>query len=93
MGRVFFVLVTGGGPGLRPGLGSPPPVSIGLVSGLILELMIGAGMIYDWRTRGRPHPVWLIGAIVMTAVILLRGPLSTTPAWLAFADALAHIGG
>ena len=55
--------------------------------------MIVAGIIYDWRTRGRPHPVWLIGAAVMTAVILLRVPLSGMPAWRAFADALAHIGG
>jgi hypothetical protein len=31
MGRVFFVLATGGGPGLRPGLGQPPPLIIGLV--------------------------------------------------------------
>ena len=53
--------------------------------------MIVAGIIYDWCTRGRPHPVWLIGASVMTAVILLRGPISRTPAWLAFADAMAHI--
>jgi hypothetical protein len=30
---------------------------------------------------------------VITAVILLRGPLSGTPAWLAFADAMAHIAG
>jgi hypothetical protein len=27
----------------------------------------------------------------MTTVILLRGPLSGTPAWLTFADAMAHI--
>jgi hypothetical protein len=27
----------------------------------------------------------------MTTVILLRGPLSGTPGWLAFADAMAHI--
>jgi hypothetical protein len=93
IGRVFFVLATGGGPGLRPGLGQPPPLIIGLVPSLILELMIVAGMVYDWRTRGRPHPVWLIGAAVMTAVILLRGPLSGTPAWLSFADAMAHFGG
>jgi hypothetical protein len=93
IGRVFFVLATGGGPGLRPGLGPPPPLIIGLVPSLILELMIVAGIVYDWRTRGRPHPVWLIGAAVMTTVILLRGPLSVTPAWLAFADALAHIAG
>ncbi len=91
--RVFFVLITGGGPGLRPGLGEPPPLSIGLVPGLITEFLIVAGIVYDWRTRGRPHPVWLIGAAVMTAVIVLRGPFGGTPAWLAFADTLAHFAG
>jgi hypothetical protein len=93
MGRVFFMLVTGGGPGLRPGLGPPPPLVIGLVPSLLTELLIVAGVVYDWRTRGRPHTVWLIGAAVTTAVILLRGPLSGTPGWLSFADALAHITG
>jgi hypothetical protein len=61
MGRVFFVLATGGGPGLRPGLGPSSPA-----------------WPYDWRTRGRPHRVWLIGAAVMTVVILRRGPLIGT---------------
>jgi hypothetical protein len=93
MARVFFVLATGGGPGLRPGLGRPPLVFNTMVPSLILELMIVAGTVYDWRTRGRPHPVWLIGAAVMTTVILLRGPLSGTPAWLTFADFMAHIAG
>lgn len=93
MGRVFFILITGGGPGLRPGLGPPPPLAIGLVPSLITEVLIIAGIIYDWRTRGRPHAVWLIGAVVITAVILLRGPLSGTHSWLAFADSLAHITG
>ena len=91
--RVFFMLATGGGPGLRPGLGEPPPLAIGLVPSLILEVLIVAGIVHDWRTRGRPHPVWLIGGAVMTAVILLRGPLSGTSVWLTFADALAHITG
>jgi hypothetical protein len=89
----FFVLITGGGPGLRPGLGPPPPLAIGLVPSLITELLIVAGMVYDWRTRGRPHSVWLFGAAVTTAVILLRGPLSGTHGWLAIADSLAHITG
>ena len=65
--RVFF-LITGGGPGLRPGLGPPPPITIGLVPSLLVEVLILAGIIYDWRKRGRPHPVWLIGAAIMTAV-------------------------
>jgi hypothetical protein len=93
MGRVFFVLITGGGPGLRPGLGPPPPLAIGIVPSLITELLIVAGIVYDWRTRRRPHPVWLIGAAITTAVILARGPLSGTPTWLTFADSLAHITG
>jgi hypothetical protein len=93
MARIFFVLITGGGPGLRPGLGPPPPLDIGLVPSLITELLIVAGLVYDWRTRGRPHPVWLIGAAITTAVILLRGPLSGTQGWLAFADSLARITG
>jgi len=93
MARVFFVLMTGGGPGLRPGLGPPPPMFIALVPSLLLELFIVAGIVYDWRTRGRPHPAWLVGAAVMTAVVILRVPLSNTSAWLAFADFLAHFAG
>lgn len=92
MARVFFVLITGGGPGLRPGLGPPPPLEIGLVPSLLVELLILAGIIYDWRMRGRPHPVWLIGAGITTAVILVRGPFATTSAWLAAANFLASFG-
>jgi len=91
--RVIFVLATGGGPGQRPGLGAPLPVSVALVPGLIAELMIVAGVIYDWRTRGRPHPVWLVGAIVMSAVMLLRIPFSATPTWQSIAVTLTHMGG
>jgi hypothetical protein len=93
MARVFFVLIAGGGPGRRPGLGPPPPLAIGIVPSLLLELLIVAGIVYDWRTRGRPHPAWLAGGAIMTAVILLRGPIGGTAAWLAIANALAHIAG
>lgn len=93
MGRIFFVIVTGGGPGLRPGLGPPPPLAIGLVPSLIPELLIVAGIIYDWRVRGRPHPAWLIGAAVITTVVVTRGIVANTPAWLAIADFLAGFGG
>lgn len=92
-GRVAFELATGGGPGARPGLSPPPPMIAAAVPSLVLELFIVAGAIYDWRTRGRPHPVWLIGAAVMTAVIVLRGPLGATPGWIAFADWTTRIAG
>ena len=93
MARVFILLMVGSGPGMRPGIGPPPPMFVALVPSLLLELLIVAGMVYDWRTRGRPHPAWLVGFAVMTAVVVFRAPLSSTPAWLGFADFLAHLGG
>lgn len=93
MGRVFFALIVGVAPGARPGLGPPAQVAFAIVPSLVLELFIVAGVIYDWRTRGRPHRVWLIGAAIITAVVFLRVPLSMTPAWRTFADAMAHITG
>ena len=39
------------------------------------------GMAYDWRTRGRIHPVWLIGAAVFV-VWANRGLFALSEAWL-----------
>ncbi len=88
--RVFFLVAThGGGPGVRPGLAPPIPVSLALAPGLIGELLVLAGMFYDWRTRGRPHPAYVIGFVVSIAVMLVRTPLSATHAWLDFTRFLA----
>lgn len=88
--RVFFLVAThGGGPGMRPGLAAPVPVSFALGPTLIGELLVVAGMIYDWRTRGRPHPAYVIGIVITIAVILLQAPLSATHAWLNFTNFLA----
>jgi hypothetical protein len=91
--RIFFVLLTGGGPGMRPGLGPPPPLLVTMVPGLLLELFIVAGAIHDWRRHGRPHPAWIVGAVAMTAVVLLRVPLATTSGWLGFASFMAGFAG
>jgi hypothetical protein len=86
--RVIFVIVTGGGPGARPGLAPPPPMPVTLVGGLITDLLILAGVVYDWRTRGRVHPAYLVGGAVVVGLQLLRLPLAPSHAWLAFADSL-----
>ena len=94
LARIFFLIAThGGGPGLRPGLGHPLPVAAALLPAIAVLLLVGAVAVYEWRTRGRPHPVWLIGGAIMAAVYVGRVPLSATPGWQALAEALTHIAG
>ena len=91
--RVLFALSVGIGPGLRPGLGPPRTVESVLMPELIADALIAARVIYDMRTRGRPHPAYLIGGPIVLAVQVLRIPLSTTPLWYAIADFLARFSG
>ena len=88
--RVWFAVTVGIGPGLRPGLGPPRTVESVLMPALIADTVVVAGVLYDMRTRGRPHPAYLIGGAVVLAVQVLRVPLSTTPWWFAIADFLAR---
>lgn len=91
--RYFFLAVTGGGPGMRPGLGPPLPPEASLVPGLLTDSVILLGMLFDWRTRGRPHPAYLWGLGVMLAVQLVRAPIGRTESWAAFADFLSRFAG
>ena len=92
-GRVFFLIAVGGGPGIRPGVLPPKPVSLAGPAAFLLELIIIAGMIRDWRVLRRVHPAWIIGAAVIAALVIVRVPLSSTAGWLGFASWLGHIGG
>jgi hypothetical protein len=91
--RVFFAVSVGVAAGLRPGLGPPRTVESVLISALVADLLIVAAMTYDWRTRGRIHPAYLIGGGVIVAVQFLRLPVSTTQWWYSLADFLARFSG
>ena len=93
LARVFFLIGTGGGPGMRPGLLPPPPVSFAAMPAFLLELILVAGMIRDWRVAGRVHPAWIVGAVVITSVELVRAPISASAAWLGFASWLGGLAG
>jgi len=88
----FLIATHGGGPGMRPGLGPPPPPATGMADAVIMSLVLSAGVIYDWRTRGRPHPAYLIGIAAILAFGVLGGVVTDTPAWFAVVDGLATLG-
>jgi hypothetical protein len=94
VGRWFFVLV---GPaatrGLSPAETGPGPVALSIPPGLLVDLLIVAAMAYDWRTRGKPHAVYLVGGAALLILQLIRAPLSTTPAWHVVADWIAGLAG
>jgi hypothetical protein len=71
-----------------PGPLGPPPVPVTIPPALVAYLLLVAAMVYDWRTRGRPHPVYIYGGIALIAVKLLNWPISVTPWWHSFAGGI-----
>jgi hypothetical protein len=88
--RVSFAVNVGVAPGLRPGLGPLRTAESVVASALIADVFVVIAMIYDWRTRGRPHSTYVVGAVILIAIQLLRVPMSTTHGWYSFADFLAR---
>ena len=88
LARFFFLAATGGGPGLRPGLGPPQPIERTMLAGALTVLLIVAAMIHDRRSHGRVHPAywWALG--VTLTVQLSRPVLGYTEAWYRFTDFL-----
>jgi hypothetical protein len=87
----FFFLAPAGTP--RPGLGEPPAVVFSLVPSFASDLLLVIAMANDWRTRGRPHPTYVITGVLMLALQIVRVPFSGTPAWRAVTDWLVALAG
>ena len=99
--RPFIVyLVMGGHPppfhgtvGLAGFGGPPPPVMGVLPPALVALLFIVVGMVRDRRVLGKVHPAyWWAGGFALL-VVLLRGPVSDTALWHAFARSLIALAG
>ena len=72
---------------------SPPPVWINVPACWLSYILILAAMVYDWRTRGRVHPVYLVALPVLVFVAWVVIPISETAAWHGLArDFLALAG-
>jgi hypothetical protein len=66
----------------------PPPVDVTIPPAIVAWLLLVPAIVFDWRSRGRPHPVYVIGGSALLAVKLLNWPVSTTAAWHGFAGGL-----
>ena len=55
------------------------------------DLIILAGALYDWRTRGRVHKVWVWGGSAMVASQIVMMAVMGTGWWHAFAEAMAAL--
>lgn len=91
--RFAFLMAVGHGPGVRPGRMPVPPDAMPTVVGLLLQLIVIAGMIHDKRTRGSVHPAWIVAFTVSVVVLLAKVPVSHSAAWLRFADWTTHLTG
>ena len=89
LARVFVTLLA------PPGadLGAPPPAFVSVPPALVAFLMTVVAMVYDWRTRGRPHKVYIYGGLLVLLETFLVVPVSESQAWMAVARFLEHIPG
>ena len=87
--RVFLALFA------PPGAldGGPPPAFVATPPTLVAALLIVVAIAYDWRTRGRPHSVYVFGLAAVIASNLASVLMSRTDLWMATARALQSLGG
>jgi hypothetical protein len=87
--RVFLTLFA------PPGAGAdgPPPPFVSIPPALVADLFLVVAMVRDWRTRGRPHPVYVYGGLVMVAQQVLTVPFAATATWMSIAKGFESLAG
>ncbi len=89
LARVFLVALAPPG----AAAGGPPPVAVIIPPTLVAALLAAVGALYDWRTRGRVHPVYAWGAPAVVLWTLAIVPFSSTSTWMRIARAIEALAG
>lgn len=71
----------------------PPPPFVAVPPGLVADLLIVVAMVHDWRSRGRPHRVYLYGLPLIVANQVIMVPIAASAGWMAFAKAFEGLLG
>lgn len=66
---------------VTPAISRLPLVPNPMVAILLSALFVVAGIVHDWKSRGRVHPVYIWGGLVMLASGPVRFALGHTDAW------------
>jgi hypothetical protein len=85
--RVFITLFA------PPGVAGPPPPFVSIPPALVADLLLIVAIVRDWRTRGRPHPVYIYGGLVLVAEQVLAVPFAATAIWMNIARAFQSLAG
>lgn len=67
---------------------TPASLTGATIASLAADIFLLIAIAYDWRTRGRPHPIYLRSLAVILAVQIGRLPLAETGAWCQVTDLL-----
>ncbi len=89
--RWFQVLLA---PPVPPGgVALPPPLALTIPPGIVADLLLVTAIVYDWRTRGKPHPVYLIGGGAVLAFQLSVPLVGGSAVWQGVAAWIGSFGG
>jgi hypothetical protein len=87
--RVFLTLLAPAGAAAS----GPPPAFVAVPPSLVAILLVVVAMVYDWRTRGRPHKVYVYGLLLTVLNFVVIVPLSNTQTWMGIARFVESLGG
>jgi hypothetical protein len=89
--RIFVALLAP--PGAAGVEGPPPPPFVAVPPGLVADLLLVVALVHDWRTRGRPHTVYVYGLPLAILNQVIMVPIAGSAAWMTFAGAFAALLG
>jgi hypothetical protein len=89
LARVFLAFLAPAGAADQ----GPPPAFVSVPPAWVAALLIVVAMVYDWRTRGRPHRVYVYGGLVLIVTNFLTVLFAGTQTWMTIARFLEGLGG
>ena len=77
--RIFFVSLAPASSPTTAGVGRTASRRLFVGASFASDLLLVVAIANDWRTRGRPHPTYIITGALMFVLQIVRVPISGTP--------------